>query len=98
MSEPVEAWESQEQFRGSRPGKGRVRLGRAGRWVRGRSARWIAVGAAVVVIGGGAAATAIHHEAEGHGDERRTAADDQAHDGRGAHGRPAATSALHSSV
>ena len=60
VSEPVGVEEPQEQPRAGR--KARV-----GRWVRSRSARWVAAGAAVVVIGGGAAAAAIHHEEEDHG-------------------------------
>ncbi|MFF4160648.1 hypothetical protein [Streptomyces sp. NPDC001678] len=66
--------------------KARTGAGRAGRWVRRRSVRWVAAGAAVLVIGGGAAAVAHHHEGEeghGHGHDRRTAADDRGpHDGR----------------
>ncbi|MFF1870183.1 hypothetical protein [Streptomyces sp. CB03911] len=66
-------------------------LGRAGRWVRGRTGRWVAAGAAVVVLGGGAAAVALHHEGEDHGD-RRIAGErerDGGRDGddRGAHHR-----------
>ncbi|MCX5208086.1 hypothetical protein OG689_01955 [Kitasatospora sp. NBC_00240] len=81
MSEPVGVGEPQEQPGAKRPGKGR-----AGRWVRGRSARWVAAGAAVVVIGGGAAAAAIHHEEEGRGDHRVSAAGDRERfDGRSAH-------------
>ena len=60
VSEPVGVEEPQEQPRAGRKA-------RAGRWVRGRSARWVAAGAAVVVIGGGAAAAAIHHEEEDRG-------------------------------
>ncbi|MEW1910203.1 hypothetical protein AB0442_17380 [Kitasatospora sp. NPDC085895] len=37
-----------------------------GRWVRGRTARWVGVGAAVVVLGG-VAAVAVHHVEEHHG-------------------------------
>ncbi|MEV7180992.1 hypothetical protein [Kitasatospora sp. NPDC093679] len=70
MTEPVGTGGLQEQ-----PG----RKVRAGRWVRSRSARWVAVGAAVVVIGGGAAAAAIHHEEEGHGDHRMVSAADGKH-------------------
>ncbi|WP_159400946.1 hypothetical protein [Streptomyces sp. NRRL B-24484] len=70
MSESVGTGGPQEQ-----PG----RKARAGRWVRGRSARWVAVGAAVVVLGGGAAAAAIHHEEEGHGDRHRVSAADGRH-------------------
>jgi hypothetical protein len=58
-------------------GRTRTGLGRAGRWVRGRSKRWVVVGAAAVVLGGAAAAVAVHHEHEGHGDGRRWAAGDQ---------------------
>lgn len=77
MSEPVAAGEPQEQPGAKAPGRTRTGLGRAGRWVRRRSARWVVVGAAVVVVGAGAAAVAHHHEHEGHGDGRAWAAGDR---------------------
>ncbi|MDQ0312743.1 hypothetical protein J2S46_007299 [Kitasatospora herbaricolor] len=55
--------------------------GRAGRWVRGRTGRWVAAGAAVIVLGGGAAAVALHHEGEDRGD-RKIAGERERHDGR----------------
>ncbi|MEU8547750.1 hypothetical protein AB0C81_12245 [Streptomyces roseoverticillatus] len=80
----------QEEPKASGAGAVRTRTGpgRAGRWVRGRSVRWVAAGAAVLVIGGGAAAAVAHHhegeEGHGHGHDRRAAADDRGrHDGRG---------------
>lgn len=54
---------------------------RVRRWVRGRSVRWVVLGAAVVVLGGGAAAVAVHH-GERHGEGHRFAA------GEREHGRP----------
>ncbi|WP_031073968.1 hypothetical protein [Streptomyces sp. NRRL WC-3742] len=59
QSEPIELTKS--------AGRTRTGLGRAGRWVRRRSGRWVLAGVAVVVLGGGAAAMAVHHEVEGHG-------------------------------
>ncbi|MBO1414224.1 hypothetical protein [Streptomyces sp. FH025] len=86
MSEPAATGERPEA---AASGRTRTGLGRAGRWVRGRSARWVAAGAAVVVLGGGAAAVAVHHEGERHGDDRQSAAGDvERHDGhanRGGH-------------
>lgn len=55
--------------------------GRAGRWVRGRTGRWVAAGAAVIVLGGGAAAVALHHEGADRGD-RKIAGEQERHDGR----------------
>ncbi|MGA5820238.1 hypothetical protein ACPC54_20510 [Kitasatospora sp. NPDC094028] len=91
MSEPVAAGEPQEQPEAAAPGRTRTGLGRAGRWVRRRSARWVVVGAAVVVVGAGAAAMAVHHhEHEGHGDGRQWAAGDReqhgGHGDQGGHG------------
>ncbi|MFJ9453641.1 hypothetical protein ACIRST_01055 [Kitasatospora sp. NPDC101447] len=83
MSEPGEGVQPQQDHAASRPNRARVGLGRARRWVRGRSVRWVAAGAAVVVIGGGAAAAALHHEHEGHGDGRWAAGEQEHHDGRG---------------
>lgn len=74
-------------------GRTRTAPGRAGRWVRGRSARWVAAGAAVLVIGGGAAAAVAHHhhegeEGHGHGHGRTAAADGRGwHDGRDGWGK-----------
>ncbi|MGD3111848.1 hypothetical protein [Streptomyces sp. YGL11-2] len=89
MSEPMGTGETlpQEEPKAAGAGRTRTGAGRAGRWVRGRSARWVAAGAAVLVIGGGAAATVAHHhggeEGHGHGHDRRTAAGDRGwHDGR----------------
>ncbi|MFE5586552.1 hypothetical protein [Kitasatospora sp. NPDC056531] len=82
MSEPMEGAEPQKSA-----GRTRTGLGRAGRWVRGRSKRWVVVGAAAVVLGGAAAAVAVHHEHEGHGDGRSWAAGDQEpNEGQGWHG------------
>ncbi|GAA2710116.1 hypothetical protein GCM10010315_09370 [Streptomyces luteosporeus] len=87
----------QEEPKAAGTGRTRTGAGRAGRWVRGRSARWVAAGAAVLVIGGGAAAAVAHHhhegeEGHGHGHDRRTAADDRGwqddrdgREGRGGH-------------
>ncbi|MFF7994470.1 hypothetical protein ACFZDG_32405 [Kitasatospora xanthocidica] len=87
MSEPMEAGEPLEPQKA--PGRTRTGLGRAGRWVRRRSGRWVAVGAAVVVLGGGAAAVALHHhEGEGHGD-RKLAGGQERPDGRDGHERGA---------
>ncbi|MFJ9841332.1 hypothetical protein ACIRYZ_12810 [Kitasatospora sp. NPDC101155] len=81
MSEPMEGAEPQKSA-----GRTRTGLGRAGRWVRGRSKRWVVVGAAAVVLGGAAAAVAVHHGHEGHGDGRRWAAGDQEQsEGQGRH-------------
>ncbi|MFG3223801.1 hypothetical protein ACGF07_03305 [Kitasatospora sp. NPDC048194] len=74
MSEPMETGTEEPQ---QSAGRTRTGLGRAGRWVRRRSKRWVVVGAAAVVLGGAAAAVAMHHEHEGHGDGRRWAAGDQ---------------------
>lgn len=76
----------QEEPKAAGAGAGRTRTGRAGRWVRCRSVRWVAAGAAVLVIGGGAAAAVAHHhegeEGHGHGHGRTAAADDRGrHDG-----------------
>ncbi|MFC4517081.1 hypothetical protein [Streptomyces ehimensis] len=89
MSEPIETGETLPQEEPKAAGAGRTRTGsgRAGRWVRCRSVRWVAAGAAVLVIGGGAAAAVAHHhhegeEGHGHGHDRRTAAGDRGwHDG-----------------
>ncbi|MEU8581982.1 hypothetical protein [Streptomyces abikoensis] len=90
MSEPIETGETLPQEEPKAAGAGRTRTGsgRAGRWVRCRSVRWVAAGAAVLVIGGGvAAAVAHHHEGEeghghGHGHDRTAAAGDRGwHDG-----------------
>ncbi|QHC22712.1 hypothetical protein [Streptomyces sp. GS7] len=91
MSEPMGTGETlpQEEPKAAGAGRTRTAAGRAGRWVRGRSARWVAAGAAVLVIGGGAAAAVAHHHGgeEGHGHDRRTAAGDRGwHDGRGGRG------------
>ncbi|MFE7530555.1 hypothetical protein ACFU7Y_33295 [Kitasatospora sp. NPDC057542] len=80
-----ESVENGERFEPVEPamtaGRTRTGLGRAGRWVRRRSGRWVAVGAAVVVLGGGAAvAVAVHHEGEGHGD-RKIAGERERRDG-----------------
>ncbi|MGW2601830.1 hypothetical protein [Streptomyces klenkii] len=99
MSEPMETGETllQEEPKAAGTGRTRTGAGRAGRWVRSRSARWVAAGAAVLVIGGGAAAAMAHHHHEGeeghghshdaghaHAHDRRTAAEDRGrHDGRG---------------
>ncbi|MFC5889574.1 hypothetical protein RMN57_33535 [Kitasatospora sp. CM 4170] len=56
--------------------------------MRGRTGRWVAVGAAVVVLGGGAAAVALHHEGEDHG-HRKLAGEQERPDGRGGHERGA---------
>lgn len=79
--EPVESVESVESAKGA--GRTRTGLGRAGRWVRRRSGRWVVAGVAVVVLGAGAAAVAVHHEGEGHGD-RKLAGERERHDGRDA--------------
>ncbi|MCU7826593.1 hypothetical protein [Kitasatospora sp. DSM 101779] len=67
MSEPVGPAEPGAET-GKVPGAvspgGRRRT--VGRWVRGRTARWVGVGAAVVVLGGVAAA-AVHHAEEHRG-------------------------------
>ncbi|GAB7183941.1 hypothetical protein ATKI12_3772 [Kitasatospora sp. Ki12] len=87
VSEPMEAGEPLEPQKAS--GRTRTGLGRAGRWVRRRSGRWVAVGAAVVVLGGGAVAVAVHHhEGEGHGD-RKLAGERERPDGRDGHERGA---------
>ncbi|MEV7774310.1 hypothetical protein [Kitasatospora sp. NPDC086791] len=86
---------SQKRPGAGRPGRTRTGLGIAARWVRGRSARWVVVGAAAVALGGGVAAVAVHHEHEGHGDGRTSAAGDREqydaksrHDGRQRHEGP----------
>ncbi|MER7578804.1 hypothetical protein [Kitasatospora sp. NPDC097691] len=83
MSESGEGVQPQQNDAASRPNRARAGLGRARRWVRGRSVRWVAAGAAVVVIGGGAAAVALHHEHEGHGDGRWAAGEQDRYDGHG---------------
>ncbi|MFH8381797.1 hypothetical protein ACH4E7_12740 [Kitasatospora sp. NPDC018058] len=82
MSEPMEGAEPQKSV-----GRTRTGLGRAGRWVRGRSKRWVVVGAAAVVLGGAVAAVAVHHEHESHGDGRKWAAGEhERYDGQDQHG------------
>lgn len=84
VSEPMEGAEPQKSA-----GRTRTGLGRAGRWVRGRSKRWVVVGAAAVVLGGAAAAVAVHHEHEGHGDGRKWAAGEhERYDGQDQPGGP----------
>ncbi|MFI6158133.1 hypothetical protein ACIBCA_36215 [Kitasatospora sp. NPDC051170] len=93
MSEPRETAEAYEPEVPETPVQEPVaakaaRPRRVRRWVRGRSARWVAVGAAVVVLGGGAAAVAVHHHGGEHrGEGHRSAAGEQGHGhGGGRHG------------